>query len=134
MKGHPFSSEAVARMERVPTVAKNCPPLAGPLRPRSEPMADVTGTNGRNVPVVPALEGRLLSTLLAAIAEFERELIRERTGDGRKRAMAAGVKFGRKPKLSDFQRSEALKRRTKGETLAEIVKSYAVDISTISRL
>jgi DNA invertase Pin-like site-specific DNA recombinase len=121
-------------MERVPTVAKNCPPLAGPLRPRSEPMADVTGTNGRNVPVVPALEGRLLSTLLAAIAEFERELIRERTGDGRKRAMAAGVKFGRKPKLSDFQRSEALKRRTKGETLAEIVKSYAVDISTISRL
>src|SRR5262249_44753113 len=43
-------------------------------------------------------QGRLLSTLLAAIAEFERELIRERTGDGRKRAQAAGVKFGRKRK------------------------------------
>jgi DNA invertase Pin-like site-specific DNA recombinase len=42
-------------------------------------------------------QGRLLSTLLAAIAEFERELIRERTGEGRKRAMANGVKFGRKP-------------------------------------
>jgi DNA invertase Pin-like site-specific DNA recombinase len=79
-------------------------------------------------------QGRLLSTLLAAIAEFERELIRERTGDGRKRAMANGVKFGRKRKLSDFQRSEALKRRGAGETLAEIAKSYAVDISTISRL
>ena len=38
-------------------------------------------------------QGRLLSTLLAAIAEFERDLIRERTGDGRKRAQAAGVKF-----------------------------------------
>jgi DNA invertase Pin-like site-specific DNA recombinase len=38
-------------------------------------------------------QGRLLSTLLAAIAEFERELIRERTGAGRKRAMANGVKF-----------------------------------------
>jgi DNA invertase Pin-like site-specific DNA recombinase len=37
-------------------------------------------------------QGRLLSTLLAAIAEFERDLIRERTGDGRKRAMANGVK------------------------------------------
>jgi DNA invertase Pin-like site-specific DNA recombinase len=49
-------------------------------------------------------QGRLLSTLLAAIAEFERDLIRERTGDGRKRAMAKGIKFGRKPKLSDFQR------------------------------
>jgi DNA invertase Pin-like site-specific DNA recombinase len=79
-------------------------------------------------------QGRLLSTLLAAIAEFERDLIRERTGDGRKRAQAAGVKFGRKPKLSDFQRKEALKRRAAGETLAEIAKSYAVDTSMISRL
>jgi DNA invertase Pin-like site-specific DNA recombinase len=50
-------------------------------------------------------QGRLLSTLLASIAEFERELIRERTGEGRKRAMAAGVKFGRKRKLSDYQRA-----------------------------
>jgi DNA invertase Pin-like site-specific DNA recombinase len=77
---------------------------------------------------------RLLSTLLAAIAEFERELIRERTGQGRKRAMANGVKFGRKPKLSPYQRAEAIKRRAAGETLAEIARSYAVDISTISRL
>jgi Resolvase, N terminal domain len=72
-------------------------------------------------------QGRLLSTLLAAIAEFERDLIRERTGDGRKRAMAKGVKFGRKPKLSDYQRQEAIKRRKAGETLASIAKSYAVD-------
>jgi DNA invertase Pin-like site-specific DNA recombinase len=79
-------------------------------------------------------QGRLLSTLLAAIAEFERELIRERTGDGRKRAQAKGVKFGRKPKLSDYQRQEAIKRRAAGETLASIAKSYAVDISMISRL
>jgi hypothetical protein len=79
-------------------------------------------------------QGRLLSTLLAGIAEFERELIRERTGEGRKRAMAAGVKFGRKPKLSDYQRKEAIKRRAAGETLASIAKSYAVDISMISRL
>src|SRR6478735_8126195 len=79
-------------------------------------------------------QGRLLSTLLAAIAEFERELIRERTGEGRKRAMANGVRFGRKPKLSEYQRKEALKRRAAGETLASIAKSYAVDISMISRL
>ena len=79
-------------------------------------------------------QGRLLSTLLAAIAEFERELIRERTGEGRKRAMANGVKFGRKRKLSDYQRQEAIKRRAAGETLASIARSYAVDISMISRL
>ena len=79
-------------------------------------------------------QGRLLSTLLAAIAEFERDLIRERAGEGRKRAMADGVRFGRKPKLSEYQRKEALKRRATGETLASIAKSYAVDISMISRL
>jgi DNA invertase Pin-like site-specific DNA recombinase len=69
-------------------------------------------------------QGRLLSTLLAAIADFERDLIRERTGEGRKRAMSKGVRFGRKPKLPDFQRTEALKRRAAGETLADIAKSY----------
>jgi DNA invertase Pin-like site-specific DNA recombinase len=53
-------------------------------------------------------QGRLLSTLLAAIADFERDLIRERTGEGRRRAMAAGVKFGRKRKLSEYQRAEAI--------------------------
>ena len=79
-------------------------------------------------------QARLLSTLLAAISEFERELIRERTGEGRRRAQAKGVKFGRKPKLSDYQRQEALKRRAAGETLTEIAKSYAVDVSMISRL
>jgi len=79
-------------------------------------------------------QGRLLSTLLAAIAEFERELIRERTGEGRKRAMANGVGFGRKPKLSAFQRSEAIRRRAAGELLAVIAKSYAVSESMISRL
>src|SRR6516164_162038 len=79
-------------------------------------------------------QGRLLSTLLASIAEFERELIRERTGDGRKRALANGVKFGRKRKLSPYQRAEAIKRRDAGETLASIARSYAVDLSMISRL
>lgn len=64
-------------------------------------------------------QGRLLSTMLAGIAEFERELIRERTGAGRERAKARGVKFGRKPKMTAFQRAEALKRRAAGETLAE---------------
>ena len=79
-------------------------------------------------------QGRLLSTLLAAIADFERDLIRERTGEGRKRAMAAGTKFGRPRKLSDYQRQEAIKRRADGETLSAISKSYGVSIAMISRL
>jgi DNA invertase Pin-like site-specific DNA recombinase len=79
-------------------------------------------------------QGKLLRTVLAGVAEFERDIIRERTGNGRKRAMANGIKFGRKPKLSPFQRAEAFHRRAAGETLAAIARSYAVDISTVSRL
>ena len=41
--------------------------------------------------------GQLLVTMLAGIAEFERELIKARTGEGRKRAQARGVRFGRQP-------------------------------------
>jgi DNA invertase Pin-like site-specific DNA recombinase len=79
-------------------------------------------------------QGRLLRTMLAGFAEFERELIKERTGEGRQRAKAAGVKFGRKLVLNDFQRAEALKRRAAGEPLAVIAASYAVSVSMISRL
>ena len=66
--------------------------------------------------------GRLLVTMLAGIAEFERELIRARTGEGRKRAQARGVKFGRPPKLSAYQRHEALQRLAAGETQTDIAR------------
>src|SRR3954447_9490408 len=52
--------------------------------------------------------GRLMLTVLAGLAEFERELIRARTSEGRERAKARGVKLGRKFKLTPHQRKEAL--------------------------
>src|SRR6195952_5249906 len=78
--------------------------------------------------------GRLMLTVLGGLAEFERELIRTRTGEGRERAKARGVILGRKPKLTAHQRREALSRREAGEVLAEIGRSYNVSHSTISRL
>jgi len=78
--------------------------------------------------------GRLMLTVLGGLAEFERELIRARTDEGRKRAQARGVKFGRKLKLTPHQIAEALKRREAGEALVEIGRSYNVSHSTISRL
>jgi DNA invertase Pin-like site-specific DNA recombinase len=78
--------------------------------------------------------GRLMLTVLGGLAEFERELIRARTGEGRKRAMAKGVKFGRPRKLSSHQRQEALKRIDAGETYTAIARTYSVDPNTISRL
>src|SRR6266550_5538794 len=78
--------------------------------------------------------GRLMLTVLGGLAEFERELIRSRTGEGRKRAQARGVKFGRPPKLTAHQRQEALQRLAAGETQADIARTYNVDASIIGRL
>ena len=79
--------------------------------------------------------GRLMLTVLGGLAEFERDLIRARTGEGRERAKARGVKLGRKPKLTEHQKREAIRRRDiDGETVREIARSYNVSHSTISRL
>jgi DNA invertase Pin-like site-specific DNA recombinase len=78
--------------------------------------------------------GRLIVTVLAGLAEFERELIRARTSEGRARAKANGVKLGRKFKLTPHQRKEARARRERGETLMDIARSYNVSHSTISRM
>ena len=78
--------------------------------------------------------GRLMLTVLSGIAEFERDLILQRTNEGRLRAMAEGTRFGRKPKLTKHQAREALMRVAEGEPLREIVLSYNVDHSTICRL
>ena len=78
--------------------------------------------------------GRLMLTVLGGLAEFERDLIRARTGEGRERAKARGVKMGRKPKLTRHQQAEAIKRREAGEPIREIARTYNVHNSTISRL
>ena len=78
--------------------------------------------------------GRLLLTVLGGLAEFERELILVRTGEGRARAKARGVKMGRKPKLTPHQRIEALARIEAGEATRDIGRSYNVAHTTISRL
>jgi DNA invertase Pin-like site-specific DNA recombinase len=93
------------------------------FRSLADPWADTTTPHGR-----------LMVTVLAGLAEFERSLILARTGEGRTRAMARGIRFGRKPKLTSHQIAEAKARRATGEALAEIGRSYNVSHSTISRL
>jgi DNA invertase Pin-like site-specific DNA recombinase len=89
----------------------------------AEPMIDTTSPHGK-----------LILAVLAALGEFERSLILARTGEGRKRALANGVRFGRKPKLTPYQIKEALARREAGENLTAIGLSFGVSHSTISRL
>jgi DNA invertase Pin-like site-specific DNA recombinase len=78
--------------------------------------------------------GRLMLTVLGGLAEFERELIRARTGEGRARAKARGVRMGRKPKLTAHQRREAQARIAQGETASDIARTFNVSRWTISRL
>ena len=78
--------------------------------------------------------GRLMLTVLGGLAEFERELIRARTGEGRKRAKASGVKFGRPAVLTAHQRQEALQRLANGNAQADVARCFNVSQATISRL
>src|SRR5579863_7783005 len=68
--------------------------------------------------------GRLMLTVLGGLAEFERELIRARTGEGRTRAKAKGVHMGRPSKLTPHQQREAIARHDAGEALTDIARTY----------
>jgi DNA invertase Pin-like site-specific DNA recombinase len=92
------------------------------FRSLGDPWADTTTPHGR-----------LMLTVLGGLAEFERHLILTRTAEGRTRAQANGVRFGRTPTLTPYQRAEALRRRAAGETLTEIARSMNVSHMTIAR-
>jgi DNA invertase Pin-like site-specific DNA recombinase len=78
--------------------------------------------------------GRLMTTLLAGIAEFERSLIKARTDVGIRRAREAGIRFGRPPKLTKHQQEQALKLLDTGEPQSAVARLLNCDQSTISRL
>ncbi|WP_050385854.1 recombinase family protein [Bradyrhizobium pachyrhizi] len=78
--------------------------------------------------------GEVLAALVGYIARKTRQDIIRRTTAGRLRARAAGVRFGRKPKLSPQQQAQALRRRLSGERPAAIAQSFSVSASTIRRL
>jgi DNA invertase Pin-like site-specific DNA recombinase len=78
--------------------------------------------------------GRFLVVVLGGVAEFEREMILARTAEGRARAVAMGVRMGRRPKLDDEQRRKACERKMAGEDVASIARDYNVSDSTISRI
>lgn len=79
--------------------------------------------------------GRLMLTVLGGLAEFEHELIRARTGEGRERARARGVHMGRPPALTRHQREEAREALASGKvTQADLARRFNVSQATISRL
>jgi DNA invertase Pin-like site-specific DNA recombinase len=92
------------------------------LRSLAEPWADTT---------TPA--GRMVLTVFAGIAEFERALITERTNTGRVAARARGVRFGRPPKLTADQVALAQRLVDEGRSLSEAARILNVHVSTLYR-
>ena len=78
--------------------------------------------------------GKMIMTVFAGIAEFERDLIRERTGRGRIEAKKRGVRFGRPNKLTPEQKSLALELIQNNKSVSEIARTFGVNRSTIYRL
>lgn len=78
--------------------------------------------------------GKGMLAFLSALAEDERLRITRRANEGREAAKAKGVKFGRKPKLTEHQRQVAINRMSKGESARAIAKDLGVAHTTISRL
>jgi DNA invertase Pin-like site-specific DNA recombinase len=94
------------------------------LRSLAEPWADTT---------TPA--GRMVLTVFAGIAEFERSLIVERTSTGRAAAKARGTKFGRKPTLTPTQLDHIYRLADEGNTsMQEIAALFGIHRSTLFRL
>ena len=77
--------------------------------------------------------GKLILTVLAGLAEFERTLIMERTQAGIARAREKGVTFGRPTKLNPRQRRMIAERYAAGETMAALARAFDVSEPTVWR-
>ena len=89
----------------------------------SEPWADTT-----------THAGRMIMTIFAGIAEFERDLIRERTGAGRREAQRRGVRFGRPRKMNAEQQELARRLLKEGQSVREVARTFSVHPATLYRI
>lgn len=79
-------------------------------------------------------EGRLMFSVLGALAQFENELRKERCEEGRQAAMNRGVRFGAKQKLTDKQIAEMKEQRENGVMIKELMKQYQISKASVYRL
>lgn len=78
--------------------------------------------------------GKLMLTMLAAVAEMERDLLVERTQSGLARAKAEGKTLGRPTLTTDEQRSIMVKRHTAGESISALAREYDVSRASVMRI
>ena len=119
----------VTRLDRLARSTGNLLEIAETIRVKdagllslAEPWVDTTS---------PA--GRMVLTVFAGIAEFERELIRQRTDEGRQAAKKRGVTFGRPPKLRPDQQELVSRLLQEGRSVSEVARTFNVHPATIYR-
>lgn len=78
--------------------------------------------------------GKMTMAVITAVAEFERDLLIERTQAGLSRAKAEGKKLGRKPALTLDQQAEVRRKRAEGLSLGALAKLYGVSRAAIQRV
>lgn len=78
-------------------------------------------------------EGRMIFGIMATLAEFERELIRERTKAGMAAAMRRGVTIGRPRKLTPYQLEQASGMIVSGQSRADVAALLGVNVATLRR-
>ena len=78
--------------------------------------------------------GKLTMGVINAVAEFERDLIVERTQAGLKRAKAAGAVLGRRPALDGATQAKIRERRLAGVSLGVLAKEHGVSRAAIQRV
>ena len=78
--------------------------------------------------------GKFLLTVFAGLSELERNLINERTNDGRISAQKRGVKFGRKFKLTAHQQDQVRNMLQEGRAMRAIARHFNVGVATIDRI
>lgn len=77
--------------------------------------------------------GKMTMGVIAAVAEFERDLLIERTQAGLKRAKASGKRLGRPSALTETQQRDILAKRSEGLSLGALAKQYGVSRAAIQR-
>lgn len=104
------------------TLAEALADAGAGLKSLSEPWADTTSA-----------AGRMILTVFAGIAEFERSLIRDRTSTGRAAAMQRGVQFGRPTKRTSEKTALALRLLNEGLSVPQVAKTLGVHYATLYR-
>lgn len=78
--------------------------------------------------------GELMVKMLAAVADFERDLIIERTQAGLARAKSEGKRLGRPTKTTEKERQEIAEALSKGATVSEVARSYGISRALVHNI